>query len=274
MSYVINNQQKVNDVIFANRNKNYGAYVLRADYGYTLMASLFFTALFIGSVMGTAYYFTNHTDLSKPRHDGQIIKNEIIHTIAYQHKLMEELTSPKTKPQSPLPQTKAHKTISNSLVIKDSVPETKQSNTLIQNPAITENTIAGTETTSKPITDNNTGGNAGGGTGDKKIKKDIEVDSPPEFEGGLAALYRIISQNLHYPSEAIAEGRGGTVYINFVVDELGKIDQVSLLNKKGFGLDEEALRVVKLLPSFKTPAKVKGEAVKVYFQLPIKFVLK
>ena len=58
----------------------------------------------------------------------------------------------------------------------------------------------------------------------------------------------------------------------FVVDETGRVGTLSLLNNLGYGLDDEALRVVGMIPKFKSPAKANGEAVSVYFQLPIKFV--
>ena len=274
MSYFINNQQKVNELIFADRNKNYGAYVLRSDYGYTLIFSLFITALGIGGIMSIAYYYSNHLNESKPDHAGQVLKNEKIYTIQYEHKEIEAAKQNDKKVIPSKVNPDPQKNITNNVVVKDSLPTNiTEANTV--KPASESNSLS--------INNNGTDGTEGttGGQGKsiakveaKKIQKDIDVDTPPEFEGGLSALYKFISQNLRYPSEAAEEGRSGTVYVNFVVDELGKIEEVNLLNKKGFGLDEEALRVVKLLPNFKSPAKVKGEAVKVYFQLPIKFALK
>lgn len=277
MSYFINNQQKVNELIFANRNKNYGAYVLRNDYGYTLFFALFITATGIGGIMAMAYCFSNHVDTIKPNHAGQVLKNEKIYTITFDQKTIEERKSNNNKVIPSKINPNPQKSITNNVVVKDTLPNN-----------ITEANIAPFGTTTKSVSTNNAGNDNGEGNqatsgkdgstlakiDQKKIQKDIDVDSPPEFEGGLSALYKFISQNLHYPPEAVEEGRGGTVYVNFVVDESGKIEQVSLLNKKGFGLDQEALRAVSMLPNFKTPAKVKGEAVKVYFQLPIKFVIK
>jgi protein TonB len=275
MSYFINNQQKVNDLIFANRNKNYGAYVLRADYGYTLLGSLFFTAILVGSICSSVYYFSNRADNNKPENGGQVLKNEHVYIIPYQHKDLSDLSRNTQKTPALKPNPNIPKTLSNALVIRDSVPENAKRETLPNELTInqTKSLTGGAINTMGSGNDTAGQGNVIGITDEKKIKRDVEVDSPPVFEGGMAALYSFIGSNLHYPSEAISEGRGGTVYVNFVVNESGYIEQISLLNKKGFGLDEEALRVVKLLPKFKAPAKIKGEAVKVYFQLPIKFVL-
>ena len=63
----------------------------------------------------------------------------------------------------------------------------------------------------------------------------------------------------------------GTVYVRFVVDKSGKVGRAELLNKKGFGLDEEALRVVAMIPAFKKPGTKGGVPVNVYYNLPIKF---
>lgn len=277
MSYFINNQQKVNELIFANRNKNYGAYVLHADYGYTLFFSLFITALGIGGIMSIAYYYSNHIDTNTPEHGGQVKNIEKIYTITYEQKTIEELkqNDKKVIPSKVNPDPK--KSITNNVVVKDTIPNNTTEASALK--ISTESKSITASSGGNEISDGTEGTTGKDGKGlvkieQKKIQKDIDVDTPPEFEGGLSALYRFISKNLRYPSEAAEEGRGGTVYVNFVVDESGKIEQVNLLNKKGFGLDEEALRVVSMLPNFKTPAKVKGEAVKVYFQLPIKFVLK
>jgi protein TonB len=64
------------------------------------------------------------------------------------------------------------------------------------------------------------------------------------------------------------------VYVKFVVSERGKVEKVMLQNNLGYGLDDEAKRVVSIIPDFKSPAKVKGHPVKVYYQLPIRFKLR
>ena len=87
----------------------------------------------------------------------------------------------------------------------------------------------------------------------------------------MPALYKFVASRLKYPNRALEEGKEGIVYVKFVVDEKCKVCDITLLNNTGYGLDEEALRVVNMLPNFKKPARIKGEAVKVYFQLPIKF---
>jgi len=64
----------------------------------------------------------------------------------------------------------------------------------------------------------------------------------------------------------------GTVYVNFNVDRLGKIANIKIIRGIGSGCDEEAVRVIKIMPLW-NPGKQAGKAVIVNFTLPIKFLL-
>ena len=59
MSYFLNNQQRLNDVIFSGRNKEYGAYAIRSSYGNTVFKSLSIVVFSFGSLMSLAFYFSN-----------------------------------------------------------------------------------------------------------------------------------------------------------------------------------------------------------------------
>jgi periplasmic protein TonB len=99
------------------------------------------------------------------------------------------------------------------------------------------------------------------------------VDIIPSFAGGNKGLQNYFDKNLDYPAEANDAGVDGTVRISFVVDENGKLISPQVEGEHlGYGLDEEALRVVNKMPAW-TPAKVKGKAVKTRVMLPIKFEL-
>ena len=78
---------------------------------------------------------------------------------------------------------------------------------------------------------------------------------------------------VRYPEEAIDHTKQGKVHVKFIVDEEGRVQYPVAMNKLGYGLEEEALRVVAGIPKFKSPAKIKGQAVKCYFVLPINFKL-
>lgn len=83
-----------------------------------------------------------------------------------------------------------------------------------------------------------------------------------------------LSRSITYPVEALERNLQGKALIQFIVDEEGKITEVKSVNngKLGGGLDEEAIRVVSKMPKWK-PGRDHNRIVKVYFTLPVKFVL-
>ncbi len=98
------------------------------------------------------------------------------------------------------------------------------------------------------------------------------VEDEPEFPGGQAALMQFLQDNLKYPTMAREAGIQGTVFVTFVVERDGNITDVRVLRGVGGGLDEEAVRVVQTMPKW-TPGRQRGQAVRVQFNLPIRFVL-
>ncbi len=99
------------------------------------------------------------------------------------------------------------------------------------------------------------------------------VDIMASFPNGYNGLQSYFDKNLEYPADATNEGVEGTVKVTFVVDENGKLisPQISGGNL-GYGLEAEALRVVKKMPVW-NPAKANGKNVKTRVTLPIRFQL-
>ncbi|NSL90579.1 M56 family metallopeptidase [Chitinophaga sp. Mgbs1] len=97
------------------------------------------------------------------------------------------------------------------------------------------------------------------------------VEQPPVFPGGEEALARYLSKNLQYPAAAVQQKAGGTVFVQFLVEADGAINAVTTVGaKKGMGLEDEAIRVVKAMPKWK-PGKQNGREVTVQFNLPVRF---
>jgi protein TonB len=109
-----------------------------------------------------------------------------------------------------------------------------------------------------------------------KIEKDREgvytrAEAMPEFPGGQAALDDYVNNNIDYPQQAIDNNTSGTIKVSFVVDERGKVQDAHVIGSPlGNGLDEQALRVVSNMPTWK-PGKVRGKNVKTRLELPIAF---
>jgi periplasmic protein TonB len=100
----------------------------------------------------------------------------------------------------------------------------------------------------------------------------LVVEQMPSFPGGEEVLYKFLSNNIKYPSVAKEKGISGTVIISFVIEEDGSVAEAKVLRGIGGGCDEEALRVVNLMPKW-SPGKQSGKPVRVQYNLPIKFTL-
>ncbi|WKZ67240.1 MAG: energy transducer TonB [Flavobacteriales bacterium] len=98
------------------------------------------------------------------------------------------------------------------------------------------------------------------------------VEVMPEYPGGQDAMFAYIGNTLKYPKEAMEKGIQGTVIVNFVVERDGSVNEVKTLRGIGGGCDEEAVRVVRGMPNWK-PGKQRGEAVRVKYNLPIRYKL-
>lgn len=95
----------------------------------------------------------------------------------------------------------------------------------------------------------------------------------PQFPGGEAAYRAYVRQNAHFPEEAQNKKASGTVYVGFVVDEQGRIVDAEVVKGVGFGLDQEALRLIRLMPWW-TPGTMAGKPVRVSRTLGIPFVFR
>ena len=98
------------------------------------------------------------------------------------------------------------------------------------------------------------------------------VEQMPEFPGGDDALKAFLVREIKYPPNARNMSVTGTVYVSFIVLDNGIISDVKVLRGIGSGCDEEAVRVVKLMPNWK-PGEQEGKKVDVKYNLPIKFKL-
>ncbi|EKJ92056.1 Gram-negative bacterial TonB protein C-terminal [Bacteroides finegoldii] len=99
------------------------------------------------------------------------------------------------------------------------------------------------------------------------------IDQMPEFPGGMDKLLQFINDNMKYPTKAQTEGIQGRVAVQFIVDENGYIIEPNIVRSVEPSLDNEALRLIKMLPQWK-PGTLKGKAVKVKYTVPVAFKLK
>jgi TonB family protein len=98
----------------------------------------------------------------------------------------------------------------------------------------------------------------------------VIADEQPAFPGGATAYRNFLQQNVHYPEAAKAKELSGDVFVSFMVDEMGRLLDAEVIKGVGYGLDEEALRLVRLMPWW-TPGRVNGKPIRVAATLRIRF---
>jgi protein TonB len=101
-----------------------------------------------------------------------------------------------------------------------------------------------------------------------------QVDEMPIFPHGDSALMDFITKNAKYPEEAKRTNIEGCVVVRFIVEKDCRVSNPMILKHLNPLLDDEAIRVINMLPNFERPAKLNGEPVSVYYMIPITFDLK
>jgi protein TonB len=108
-------------------------------------------------------------------------------------------------------------------------------------------------------------------------KEDVDqiflvVEEPASPKGGMQAFYKYVQEKMKYPAQARRMGVEGKVFVEFVVNRDGSIQDVKVVKGIGAGCDEEAVRVVASAPPW-NPGKQRGKPVRSRFVVPITFKL-
>jgi TonB family protein len=96
------------------------------------------------------------------------------------------------------------------------------------------------------------------------------AEAAPAYNGGDKAMRKFLQNNIKYPLKAKDDGVQGTVFVRFVVEKDGVVDDVAVSKGVHPLLDAEAKRVVSVMPKW-TPGKQKGKPVAVQYTLPVRF---
>ncbi|WP_158826088.1 energy transducer TonB [Mucilaginibacter lacusdianchii] len=266
------------DLVFADRNKSYGAYELRSHSGDYMMRALAITVLGFTTAFITITLATKH-DVVPNDPIVQIIPDIPIPKIL---PIKEKPIEAKLKP---LPQTHTKPVASTPPAMK--VPMTKWIPPVVTNgpeavdppkmselerTAIGPQTVKGEGTAPQNVTQTGPGVDGGkegidAGTGTAPVEVGL-LDALPEPIGGTAAWSKFLQRTLRYPSTE-AQGR---VIISFVVEKDGSLTDITVLKGVSPELDNEALRVLKKAPAWK-PGIQNGRPVRVKFTVPIVFQL-
>jgi protein TonB len=245
------------DIIFQDRNKKYGGYVIRKNYDRHVVYALLITLLSIGLAVvipSIVSHYTNKIPEISSRMTEQI---KLINPVEFQ-KLNIQTT----------PVSHANVVRTEKFDIPKIVDRVDNNENIKTQDQINESTAGTTSTTqtgnielpAEPVETIDT------------VTPRIFADIMPVFPGGDEKLLSYLSK-IKYPMRAKEENISGMVYISFVIDTDGKIKDVKLLRGIFADCDEEALRVVRGMPSW-IPGKVNGVNVPVLFRLPVNFKLR
>jgi protein TonB len=253
------------DIIFDGRNKLYGGYELRSKYGDRARKATLGVILGVtlaATIPLVADALTDNTPVARPI----IVETKLQDVI-----LPKEEILPPTHEIEPPRQVE---TISDPevLVVPDDQP-TDNPPTIddIEGKQVALTTTDGPPGTADIIPSGPNGKGKGLVEHPQPPTDQIHVivEIMPAFEGDLE---KYLQMNLRYPEVAQQTGIEGTVGVQFVVLEDGSISSVEVVRKVAPSLDAEAIRVISAMPKWK-PGRQQGKAVKVYFKLPIRFVI-
>lgn len=252
------------DIIYDGRNKTYGGYELRRSYGNRLRNA---GGIMVLAVLGLVALvgFKRPVDSSSALHivDRVVDLKDVI---------LPPAVVPPPPPKAVQPPATQIKTsvFTKPVITDDVIPEDKTMSHV--SDLHTTAVGVGNEGDSAAIgvvTEGKIGGRERVVTEVKPDKPHIFVEQMPTFNGDLMAY---LAAHVKYPEAAREAGVEGRVVVEFVVNEQGNISNARVVKGIGGGCDEEALRVIAAMPAWK-PGKQNGAAVKVLFNVAVKFVL-
>jgi protein TonB len=247
------------DIVFENRNKEYGAYRLRQKYSRNVVIALVIGVIIMGTVIIAPYLNAKAAEKKEQRAERQVeIKMENLDQPA-------ETVAPPPPPPPP-PQDVVQQARYVPPVVVDSVkPEeavqlmtADQASIEVQDAEVVEEVVVIAEEVQEEETE---------------AEPFVVVEEMPMFPGGEVELLKWIGENTQYPEVAKENNIQGKVIVRFCVTSKGTVDRVSILKGVDPELDKEAIRVVQTLPAFK-PGKQGGKPVPVWYMVPINFTLK
>lgn len=242
--------QLIEEIIFKNRNKAYGAYNLRKRYNRHLFVSLILALLFF--VVVVLFAFISSTDFDEEFYDFNNVVFEYS-DLNYAPDDPPELPDKVKQPEKDIIPSKTEN-LSDIDLVNDSVAasDTNQikDNSLVEGDSLN--------------------GNSSGGNGSDTGIVFTRVQEVPMYPGGEDARKKFIKEHFNYSSIGTNVKVEGVVWISFIVEKDGSLTSIKVLNGIGAACDSEVIKVVKEMPKW-IPGKRNGLPVRVILKMPIRF---
>lgn len=269
------------DLVFESRNKSYGAYELRSKAGKRHLLALIDILIGIAVIAGIIFTYSAAKQAITASMGGE---SEMVTELSQLKKDEPKKEEKKVEVQKEEPQQQVQKVaVKESIAftvpeIVDQVDESKklknQDELNRSNISIATQDYHGDSKDGINIDDLRDNQTPGGSSApqEEEVKVHTIVEVMPTFPGGEAALLKYVNSNIKYPSISQEQDVQGVVLLRFVVLEDGRVGDVVVQKSLDKHCDAEAIRVVKTLPRF-IPGKQQGKAVRVWFTLPIRFII-
>ena len=269
------------EMVFAGKNKEYGAYQLRKGTSGRNIKALLILVIAAALVGGfLAWKVIEQKQAEEQQAYMEAMQLAELQKQAKKEEKKKEPAKPKIEPKKEIPVARETQKFTAPVIKKDEL--VKEENQVKQMDKLDEKVAVGTENKE--------------GTKDRlaeAVRSDIAVAAPPpppapkpevsnkvfdvveempHFPGGPAALQAFLSSNTKYPVVAQENGVQGRVIVSFVVERDGSITDVRVVRSVDPSLDREATRVVKSMPRW-SPGKQNGSAVRVKYTVPVVFRL-
>lgn len=255
------------ELVFQNRNKEYGAYKLRQESTKTSLTALFMgVTLLVGaiSIPTLVSIFNPETTFTpiEPDFTDKIVQI----TDVYPNKTQPKKALPPLKTKSIANPVKSKALINPIIVSTENAEQNIAKNT--DQPVVNTTSSDGTGTVAVNASPNTTVQNAveTPDTGTTIINS-VALDKLPEFPGGINKFYTYVGNNFEKQETEL----NGTVkiFVSFVIERDGSMTDIQVRRDPGHGLGKEAVRVLKSLRTKWTPGMISGKAVRTAYTLPI-----
>jgi protein TonB len=245
------------DIVFKNRNKEYGAYSIRKKYHRTLLIGFI-----IGIVVLTAVIITPYFRASAQQRSARQKEREVV-------AVMENLDQPEDlqieAPPPPPPAETQQQLKYVAPEVVDSIKPEEELQLMTMDESVEsvqdEEVVEVVEVVEEEV---------------EEYKPPAEVfvivEEMPSFPGGNEALFKFIYENIEYPRDALENAIEGNVVVRFCVTYQGKIEQSEVIRGIHPSLDAEAVRIINKLPTW-NPGKQAGNPVNVWYTLRVQFQL-
>lgn len=279
------------ELVFEGRNKNYGAYRMRANHGRRQLRAV---VLLIAGLASIILFILAKNAVQAAIERSNLGDNEQVTEMSdlkteEPKKEEKKIEKPKEIEQPKAQEVQVRNTIQlvvPKIVDDDQVDHSKEMKTQkeLQNAkAVIGNITVNTGSDAGAFVEDLQKGQVASNRNTPPVAQKVEVakqevqdnnvvDVPANFPGGDAALRQFIAKNTVYPEIAIEQGLQGTVVLRFKVDVDGSVSTVSVKKSLSRECDKAAMDVFRKLPKF-TPAKTNGHPVPVWFTMPVKFAI-